>query len=142
MQPYYAPTDENQAVKYCREILPVLSAVADNFTDNVNILEGICKCWRTMIFSYRTAVFPLLADLANQLAKGFQDSRAGCFLWVTDAILREFADGQEFVEPGTTEAIYAFFEQQAIAFLRIMDQMSPGDIPDGSCPYHCTYKIR
>ncbi|MCJ1383986.1 Nuclear import receptor [Xylographa soralifera] len=130
VQPYYAPTEENQAVKYCQEILPVLSAVANNFTDNVNILERICKCWRTMIFSYRTAVFPLLGDLANQLAKGFQDSHAGCFLWVTDAILREFADGQDFVEPGTTEAIYTFFEQQAIAFLRIMDQMSPRDIPD------------
>lgn len=84
-----------------------------------------------MILSYRTAVLPLLPALAEQLASGFENSRAGCFLWVTDAILREFADGQEFVDQNTTQAIYHFFEQQAIAFLRIMSQMAPSDIPDG-----------
>ena len=83
-----------------------------------------------MVLSYRTAILPLLPTLAQQLATGFQNSRQGCFLWATDAVLREFADGAEFVEPATTQHIYNFFEQQAIAFLRIMNDLQPADLPD------------
>lgn len=83
-----------------------------------------------MVLSYRTAILPLLPTLAQQLASGFENSRQGCFLWATDAVLREFADGAEFVEPATTQHIYNFFEQQAIAFLRIMNDLPPADLPD------------
>ena len=131
VQPYYPPGDEHQAVKYCQEMLPLLSAVAENFTTTPEILEPVCKCFRSMVLSYRTAVLPLLPTLARQLAVGFQNSRAGCFLWATDSVLREFADGNEFVDSSTTEAIYHFFEQQAIAFLHIMNDLPPSDLPDG-----------
>lgn len=131
VQPYYSPKEENQAVKYCREILPVLSAVAQNFTTSSPILERVCRCWRFMILSHRTAILPLLPTLAEDLATGFQNSRQGCFLWATDAVLREFANGAEYVDPATSHAIYHFFEQQALAFLRIMNDLPPGDLPDG-----------
>ena len=84
-----------------------------------------------MVLSYRTAVLPLLPALAQQLASGFENSRQGCFLWATDSVLREFAIGAEFVDKATTEAIYSFFEQQALAFLRIMNDLPPEDLPDG-----------
>ena len=83
-----------------------------------------------MIITYRTAALPLLETLAPQLASGFQNTRQGCFLSATDAVLREFADGAEFVDAATTNGIYKFFEQQAIAFLRIMNDLPPGDLPD------------
>ena len=73
----------------------------------------------------------MLGSLAEQLAMGFQNTRQGCFLWATDAVLREFAVGAEFVDPATSQAIYGFFESQAIAFLRIMDSLPPNDLPDG-----------
>lgn len=131
VQPYYSPTETNQAVTYCQEILPILAAVADNFTKSVPILERLCRCWRYMVLSYRTAVLPMLPTLAEKLATGFESTRQGCFLWATDAVLREFATGVEFVDPTTSQAIYTFFEQQAFAFLRIMNDLPPKDLPDG-----------
>ena len=84
-----------------------------------------------MVISYRTAVMPLLPALAQQLATGFQTTRQGCFLWATDSVLREFAEGAEFVDPATSQNIYKFFEQQALAFLHIMNDLPPQDLPDG-----------
>ena len=132
VQPYYLPSETNQAVTYCQEILPVLAAVANNFTKSTPILERLCRCWRYMVLSYRTAVLPLLPTLAEQLATGFETTRQGCFLWATDAVLREFSAGAEYVESGTSQAIYNFFEQQAFAFLRIMNDLPPEDLPDGT----------
>lgn len=130
IQPYVSPQEENPAVKYCQEILPVLSAIAENFTNSTPILERVCRCWRYMVLSYRTAILPLLPNLAQQLASGFENSRQGCFLWATDSVLREFAVGAEFVDAATSQAIYSFFEQQALAFLRIMNDLPPDDLPD------------
>ena len=107
-----------------------MSAIAENFTSSTPILERVCRCWRYMILSYRTAVLPLLPTLAQQLASGFENSRQGCFLWATDSVLREFADGAEYVDAATSQAIYNFFEQQALAFLRIMNNLPPSDLPD------------
>lgn len=130
IQPHVEASRENPAVKYCNEILPVLSAVAENFTNCNPILERVCRCWRYMILSYRTAALPLLPTLAPQLATGFQNTRQGCFLWATDSVLREFSDGADAVDPATTSSIYKFFEQQAIAFLRIMNDLAPDELPD------------
>ena len=130
VQPYVSPPQENPAVKYCQEILPVMSAIAENFTTSTPILERVCRCWRYMVLSYRTAILPLLPTLAQQLASGFENSRQGCFLWATDSVLREFADGSEYVDSATSQAIYNFFEQQAVAFLRIMNDLPPSDLPD------------
>ncbi|KAI4163349.1 MAG: hypothetical protein LQ342_003084 [Letrouitia transgressa] len=130
VQPYVSPEEENPAVKYCQDILPVMSAIADNFRTSTPILERICRCWRYMVLSYRTAIAPLLPTLATQLAAGFENTRQGCFLWATDSVLREFSIGQEWVDPSTSRAVYKFFEQQAVAFLRIMNDVPPQDFPD------------
>ncbi|KAL9100293.1 MAG: hypothetical protein Q9163_004311 [Psora crenata] len=130
VQPHVPPSEENPAITYCQEILPVMSAIAENFTACVPILERVCRCWRSMVLSYRTAILPLLPTLAQQLATGFVNSRQGCFLWATDSVLREFANGAEFVDANTSQHIYDFFEQQALAFLRIMNDLPPGDLPD------------
>ncbi len=67
-----------------------MSAIAENFTSSTPILERVCRCWRYMVLSYRTAILPLLPTLAQQLASGFQNSRQGCFLWATDSVLQLF----------------------------------------------------
>ena len=129
--PYVEPTQENPAVKYCQEIFPVLSTIVDNFLDFPPICERICRCWRSMIFSYRTAMTPILPALAEKLATCFAASKQGCFLWTTDAIVREFSEGTEYVDAQTTDAIYQFFEQQAISMLRALNDVAPEDLPDG-----------
>lgn len=131
VSPYVGPGQENPAVKYCGEILPVMSTIVMNFTTSTPILERVCRCWRYMIISYRTAMIPLLPSLAQSLASGFELSREGCFLWATDAIIREFADGAEYVDLPTSEAVYQFFEQQALVFLRILNELPPQNLPDG-----------
>lgn len=128
--PYVEPGQENPAVKYCQEIFPVLSTILDSFIDFVPICERICRSWRYMIISYRTAMSPLLPIMANKLATGFATSKQGCFLWVTSAILREFSEDREHVDEQTTEAIYAFFEEQSKTTLRTMSSLPPRDVPD------------
>ena len=128
--PYVEPGNENPAVKYCQEIFPVLSTVLESFIDFNPICERICRTWRYMVISYRTAMAPLLPQMANKLANGFATSKQGCFLWVTSAILREFSEDREHVDEHTTEAIYAFFEAQSTNMLRMMSDLPPQDLPD------------
>ena len=129
--PYTGPNEENPAVKYCGEILPIMRTLVMNFTKSTPILERVCRCWRYMVISYRTAMSPLLPNLAQNLAEGFQASREGCFLWATDAIVREFSEGAEFVDQATSNAVYQFFEQQTVAFLRTLNELPPEQLPDG-----------
>lgn len=130
VQPYVSPNEENPAVKYCQEILPALAGLAKHFTRSIPILERICKCWRTMVISYRTATAPLLPTLASSIAEGFEASRQGGFLWATDAVIREFSYGAEFVDDETSENVFRFFAQQATVFFRILTDLQPIELPD------------
>ncbi|KAH7017336.1 armadillo-type protein [Ilyonectria destructans] len=124
------PGQENPAVKYWQEVFPILSTVLDNFLTFTPICERVCRCWRNMIISYRTAMTPMLPEMANKLAIGFNNSREGCFLWVTSAILREFSEAREHVDQATTDNIYTFFEAQTTTFLRVMTELQPKELPD------------
>ncbi|KAJ4294832.1 Nuclear import receptor [Collariella sp. IMI 366227] len=128
--PYIPSGAENPAVKYWQEVFPILSTILENFISFVPICERICRCWRFMVISYRTAITPLLGPLANKLAQGFAQSKQGCFLWATSAILREFSEDREHVDDGIAEDIYVFFEAQATSVLRIMSDLPPADLPD------------
>ncbi|KAF4469623.1 hypothetical protein FALBO_3490 [Fusarium albosuccineum] len=128
--PSINPGQENPAVKYWQEVFPILSTVLENFLNFTPICERVCRCWRNMVISYRTAMAPMLPDMANKLAGGFNSSREGCFLWVTSAILREFSEAREHVDPATTENIYTFFEAQTTTFLRVMTELQPRELPD------------
>ncbi|KAJ5126347.1 uncharacterized protein N7443_009391 [Penicillium atrosanguineum] len=123
--------EENPAVKYVGEILPIMTTIVMNFTSSTPILERVCRCWRYMIISYRTAMIPLLPTLAQSIASGFEASREGCFLWATDAVVREFSDGADYVDQATSDAVFQFYEQQALAFLRILNDLPPENLPDG-----------
>ena len=131
VQPYVSPSEPNPAVQYCQEIFPILSAIADNFVTFVPILERVCRCWRYMVLSYRTAIAPLLPALAEKLAAGFSASRQGCYLWATDSIVREFTDESEHVSKDTIQAVFSFFQQQATTFLRALNDLPPEELPDG-----------
>jgi transportin-3 len=130
VQPYVEVKKPHPAVQYCEEIFPILSAIAERFVTFTPIIERICRCWRHMVLSYRTHAAPLLPQLAEKLSAGFAASRQGCFLWATDSIVREFSDVSEVVPKETTDAIYAFYEQQATAFLRALNDLPPEELPD------------
>ena len=69
--PPVAVGQENPAVKYWQETFPILSTVLDNFLGFSPICERVCRCWRSMVISYRTAMSPMLPDMANKLAIGY-----------------------------------------------------------------------
>ncbi|KAF2433491.1 ARM repeat-containing protein [Tothia fuscella] len=126
----YVESGEHPAVKYCQEIFPILAEVASKFPESVPLLERVCRCWRYMVISYRTAIAPLLPELATNLSNGFNTSRQGCFLWATDSIVREFNDEAEGVDPQFPQAVYSFYEQQATTFLRVLNDLPPDELPD------------
>ena len=128
--PYISVGQDNPAVRYWQEVFPVLAKVLESFLDFTPICERICRCWRFIVISYRTAMTPMLAEMANKLAHGFAVSKQGCFLWVTGAILREFSEDREHVDDNITESIYAFFESQATTVLRVMSDLPATELPD------------
>jgi transportin-3 len=130
VQPYVEPPNPHPAVKYCEEIFPYLAKIAAEFSDFTPILERVCRCWRYMVISYRTAIAPLIPELASKLGEGFAASRQGCFLWATDSIVREFYDEAENIDPRYPEAVYQFYEQQATTFLRALNDLPPDELPD------------
>ena len=85
-------------------------------------------------------MIPLLPTLAESIANGFQVSREGCFLWATDAVVREFSEGAEMVDQATSSAVFQFYEQQAVTFLRILNDLPPENLPDGKPRTHDSIK--
>ena len=134
--PFVAPGKPHPAVKYWQEVFPVLPTIAQNFLDFPPICERVCGCWRTMVLNFGEGTRPLLPAMAETLASCFAASRQGCFLWATDAIVREFSEGAEHVDEATSGAIYRFFEQQAVTMLRALNDVPPADLPDGKQRAH------
>ncbi|KAJ4360247.1 Nuclear import receptor [Didymosphaeria variabile] len=130
VRPQVLPGHEHPAVKYCQEIFPMLGNIVSHFSNSVPVLERVCRCWRYMVLSYRTAMRPLLPLLATQLVQGFESSRQGCFLWATASIVREFSAGAEEFDTRLTNDVFQFYEQQAKTFLRILSDLPPEDLPD------------
>ncbi|KAF2636788.1 ARM repeat-containing protein [Massarina eburnea CBS 473.64] len=130
VKPQVPPGQEHPAVKYCFEVFPVLGNIITHFSKSVPILERVCRCWRFMVLSYRTAMRPLLPELANKLIQGFEASRQGCFLWATASIVREFSAGVEEIDASLANDVFQFYEQQAKTFLRILNELPPEDLPD------------
>jgi transportin-3 len=130
VRPEIPAGQEHPAVKYCQEIFPMLGNIITHFNKSIPILERVCRCWRYMVLSYRTAMRPLLPDLATRLTAGFDSSRQGCFLWATASVVREFSQGVDEVDPGLANDVYQFYEQQAKTFLRILSDLPPEELPD------------
>ncbi|KAI5293358.1 Nuclear import receptor [Ascosphaera acerosa] len=128
--PYIPPGNEHPCVKYCAEVLPILNTIVMAYTKSVPILERVCRCWRYMVISYRSHFIQLLPALASSLSSGFEACREGCFLWATDAVLREFSGDIEPIPEETSAAVYQFFEQQSVHFLRILNDLPPVQLPD------------
>lgn len=132
--PYIDPSLPHPIVQYCQEILPILGALAESFQDFVPILERVCRCWRYMVLSYRSAMAPVLPELAPRLASGFNATNQGCFLWATDSIVREFSEGAEGVDAGITDSVIPFFEQQTQTFITVLGELPPDELPSRKQP--------
>lgn len=73
----------------------------------------------------------MLPQLAEKLVTGFAASKQGCYLWASTSIVREFIASAPNVDQQTLQAIFAFFEQQATNFLRVLSGVAPEELPGG-----------
>lgn len=131
VKPQVSASQPNPAVTYCQEIFSTIAALAESFNDFMPILERVCRCWRYMILSYRTAMQPLVGDMATKLVAGFRATRQGCFLWTSDSILREFTeDADPPADASIVRSVFKFYEEQARTFLRALNDVPPDEVPD------------
>lgn len=123
----------NPMIRFWSEVFPILATILESFVDFVPICERVSRCFRSMLISYRTDMLPLLPQMATKLVACFEKSNQGCFLWVTGAVIREFAD-EEYVDEATRNSIYQFLEHQCLTMFRLLNKTSPTEIPDGQYP--------
>ncbi|KAG0637348.1 armadillo-type protein [Tuber brumale] len=119
----------NPMIRFWSGLIPVLGTILDNFVEFSPVCERVSRCYRTMLVSYRTDMLPLLPQLAEKLVACFQKSHQGCFLWVTGAVIREFAD-EELVDEATRASVYQFLEQQCLNMFRLLNTKAATEIPD------------
>ncbi|KAJ8604935.1 hypothetical protein MRB53_041611 [Persea americana] len=136
VQPHIELGKPHPAVQYCQEIFPVLAKICDAFSTSVPVLERLNRCWRSMITSYRSALAPLIPALADKLANGFASTRQGCFLFTSNALIREFSFGAEGVDNAMSASVYHFFELQTTSFLRALSDLTPEELPDDGLAHH------
>lgn len=119
----------NPMIKYWSEVFPILTKILESFVDFVPIAERICRCFRSMLISYRTDMLPLLPALAEKLVLCFQKAPQGCFLWVSGAIVREFGD-DDSTDENTRLAVYQFLHQQCLHMFNALNGSRPEDQPE------------
>ena len=72
----------------------------------------------------------MLPDLAAKLVTGLQATRQGCFLWASDAIVREFSEHDEQLDPAIKSSVVPFYEQQATTFLHALSEVEGHQLGD------------
>lgn len=129
VHPHVPKGQANPMIRFWSEVFPILATILENFVEFLPICERVSRCFRSMLISYRTDMLPLLPLMATKLVACFEKSNQGCFLWVTGAVIREFAD-EEFVDEATRNSIYQFLEHQCLTMFRLLNRVSPTEIPD------------
>jgi transportin-3 len=120
-------------IRFWQGIVPVLSTILDGFVDFLPICEQVGRFYRSLLISYRTAMLPLLPEVANKLSTSFEKSHQGIFLWVSGTVIREFGD-EEFTNQATRDSVYQFLQAQCLSMFRLLNNTHPKEIPDGLLP--------
>jgi len=131
VHPHVPKGQENPMIRFWQSIVPVLSTILDGFVDFLPICEQVGRFFRSMLISYRTAMLPLLPEVALKLTTSFEKSHQGIFLWVSGTVIREFGD-EEFTDEATRNSICQFLEAQCLSMFRLLNNTQAKDIPDGS----------
>lgn len=130
VHPHVPEGAANPMISFWQDIIPMLSTILDGFVDFLPICEQIGRFFRALLISYRTAMLPLLPQVANKLTTSFEKSHQGIFLWVSGTLIREFGD-EEFTDEATRNSVYQFLQQQCLSMFRLLNKTHPKEIPDG-----------
>ena len=113
------PATEHPCVKVYSELWHVLEKVLDVYGKVSFIAERVCSCMKAQLQSYRSHMAILLPSFAERLAGDFDRLRYGCFLWVSGACVRQFADA-EYNTPETVDAVWRFVQGQSVALFQTL----------------------
>jgi transportin-3 len=130
VHPHVPEGQDNPMIRFWQSIVPVLSTILDGFVDFLPICEQVGRFYRSMLISYRTAMLPLLPQVAHKLTTSFEKSHQGIFLWVSGTVIREFGD-EEFTDEQTRNSVVEFLNQQCLSMFRLLNNTHPKEIPDG-----------
>jgi len=133
VHPHVPEGQDNPMIRFWQGIVPVLSTILDGFVDFLPICEQVGRFYRSLLISYRTAMLPLLPEVANKLSTSFEKSHQGIFLWVSGTVIREFGD-EEFTNQATRDSVYQFLQAQCLSMFRLLNNTHPKEIPDGLLP--------
>lgn len=124
VNPWTDDSDEHPCVKVYQEIWPVLSSTLDTFGTLQFICERICSWMKTVLNRCRRHALPLLPGFAEKLASSFDKYKFGCFLWVSGACVREFANPEDN-DANTVGAVWQFVESQSIGMFKLLGSTEP-----------------
>lgn len=129
VHPYIEPAVEHPCVKAYQEVWPILSKALDDYGQVQFICERICSWMKTVLNSTRQHALLLLPSFAEKLAICFDRYRYGCFLWVSGACVRQFANIEDN-SPETARAVWQFVESQSVGMFKYLSTTEPKRISD------------
>lgn len=110
------------------EMWPMVIGLLDHHGHSVKVSERCMKFTKTALQTYNIFLTPILPSVANALVKGFQQTKFGCYLWVSGIVIREYGD--EYSSQEIKESVWNFAYQQIATFLAVFKASEPVDIPD------------
>lgn len=114
---------------FIKEVWPVASNLLLNYGKSIKVSERILKLIKSAIQSFSTFLTPVLSDIANILHHGFQQTKFGCYLWVSGILIREFGD--EYTSGEIKDSVYQFgLSQSSLFFELIKFESNLKNIPD------------
>lgn len=127
VNPYIESSNRHPCVEVYSEIWPVLANVLDTFGKLSSISERVCSCMKMIVSNYRQHALPLLPAFAEKLANCFERYHYGCFLWVSGACVRQFANAEDN-SPQTIQAVWQFVESQSVGMFTYLGSTEPKQI--------------
>ncbi len=121
-------TPEDPVANLVIEMWPMVIGLLDHHGHSMKVSERCMKFTKTVLQTYNVFLTPILPSVANALVKGFQETRYGCYLWVSGIVIKEFGD--EYSSAEIKESVWNFAYQQIGTFLVVFKQAKPIDIPD------------
>jgi transportin-3 len=103
------------------EIYPVVEQLVKKFGyKSIKVSERCSKYLKTILQQFNLYLESILPSIANILVEGFEQTRFGCYLWVSGTVIKEFGDEEYGVSPQLKNSIWEFSKQQIIGFLKLI----------------------
>lgn len=119
---------DHPVVKFVSDLLPLVQTLLDKHGSSVYVAEKCSKFIRHSVYSCRTSLVAQLPTIAELLAREFQKTHFGCYLWVTGSIVNTFSTGQ--VDDSMKNSVWEFAQVQSTAFFAYLSAVSSRNEPD------------